>query len=120
MDTARQRQPVSTWIKFELLERLDPLSNRLGLLTIEPGDAFVVGWLTPGLALGYVRRDLICLETCPLQGRGFYGGFALSISAVTTCTLALVKGRSIIRSPRSQRDAQKYRCQSNRKITSHA
>src|SRR6185295_15837353 len=38
----QHRQPVSIWIKFNLLVSLDPFSNPLGFLIIQPSNALVV------------------------------------------------------------------------------
>ena len=86
-----------------LFETLDPLSNCLGLLVIQPSDAFVMRCLTSRLAFGYVLRDLIYLKACSLQRWGLYGGFALPVCPVATCTLFLVKSCPIIRGPRKSK-----------------
>jgi hypothetical protein len=106
LTTAEPAQADSIWIKFNLLESLDPLRNRLGLIVTKPGDALVVWCLTPRLAFGYVIRDLICFEACSLQRRGLHRRLSFCAGAVAPRTLFLVKRRSIIRSPRSRRHNQ--------------
>src|ERR1700746_4038628 len=87
----KQRMP-----QCNLLESLDVLRNRLGLLFTQSSHALVARCLAPGLAFGYVLRQFIYLQICSLERGGLHRRFAFTIRAVATCTLFLVESCPIL------------------------
>jgi len=84
---------------FYLLESLDVLSDRFGLLIVQPSHALAMRRLATRLAFGYSLHDLIYVEVSSLECRSLHRGFALATSAVATYAFLLVEGRPIICCP---------------------
>ena len=70
-----------------LLESLDVVGNRFGLVLTNSRDAFVVWRLARGFSFGYMFHNLARIQTCGLEGWRLYCCFAFATRTVAACAL---------------------------------